>query len=277
MHPDDEVLAALALGEQVPGDVTVHTADCATCSAVLADLRRILQHVRLAADVEFADPPPSVWAAISAATAASPDTATDRAEAVHAAPIETEPGDGGSVGARPADERPVNPGQPHAGQMDTSAMDEVAERRARPRRRPAGRWLIAATAAGVALGVLGVQIVGALRTPPTPVVASAQLDTLTDPRRGGDAKLVEQPAGLALQVNVEPLDPKGGYLEVWLINTDLSRMVSVGVLPANDTAASFVVAPGMVDQGYRIVDISREQFDDRPQHSGDSLLRGTLG
>ena len=54
-------------------------------------------------------------------------------------------------------------------------------------------------------------------------------------------------------------------------------MVWVGVVPANDTAASFVVAPGMVDQGYRIVDISREQFDDRPQHSGDSLLRGTLG
>jgi len=32
----------------------------------------------------------------------------------------------------------------------------------------------------------------------------------------------------------------------------------------------------MLDEGYRIVDISREQFDDDSTHSGDSLVRGEL-
>jgi len=257
MHPDDEVLAALALGEEVPGDVTAHLAHCQSCRAVLADLRRILDQVRAAESVELHEPPVSVWAAISAATSAS---------------------------AAPDDEQsaaPVRPVHPVATATEPSVdlrVDELAERRTEGKRRPRARWLIAATAAGVALGVLGVQIVGALRAPaPTPVVASAQLDTLTNPRRGGDATLVEQPGGLSLKLSVEPLDAKNGYLEVWLINTDLTRMISVGVLPGNGTAASFVVAPGMLAQGYTIVDISREQFDDRPQHSGDSLLRGTLG
>ena len=32
----------------------------------------------------------------------------------------------------------------------------------------------------------------------------------------------------------------------------------------------------LIDQGYVVVDISKEQFDDKPAHSGDSLLRGQL-
>ena len=261
MHPDDEVLAALALGEEVPGDVTAHLAHCQSCRAVLADLRRILLQVRSSENVELHEPPASVWAAITAATSADAGSSAVPDDEHPAAPVrQVEPPPAAT--APPVGER----------------LDELAERRTEEKRRPRARWLIAATAAGVALGVLGVQIVGALRAPaPTPVVASAQLDTLTNPRRGGDATLVEQPGGLSLKLSVEPLDAKNGYLEVWLINTDLTRMISVGVLPGNGTAASFVVAPGMHAQGYTLVDISREQFDDRPQHSGDSLLRGTLG
>jgi anti-sigma-K factor RskA len=75
---------------------------------------------------------------------------------------------------------------------------------------------------------------------------------------------------------VQPQTAGTGFLEVWLINTDLKRMVSVGVLPNGSNAQEFPITSTLLEQGYVIVDISREPFDDRPQHSGDSLLRGTL-
>jgi Fe-S-cluster formation regulator IscX/YfhJ len=53
-------------------------------------------------------------------------------------------------------------------------------------------------------------------------------------------------------------------------------MVSIGVLPSDATEKRFPIPQALIDQGYVIVDISRENFDDQPQHSGDSLLRGTL-
>ena len=65
-----------------------------------------------------------------------------------------------------------------------------------------------------------------------------------------------------------------GYVEVWLINTDGKRMVSLGVM--SGTQGTFPIPPNAIEQGYKIVDLSREQFDDKPQHSGDSVMRRTL-
>jgi hypothetical protein len=53
-------------------------------------------------------------------------------------------------------------------------------------------------------------------------------------------------------------------------------MVSVGVLEPGEPAQSFAIPQALLDQGYVIVDISREGYDDSPQHSGDSVVRGTL-
>jgi hypothetical protein len=53
-------------------------------------------------------------------------------------------------------------------------------------------------------------------------------------------------------------------------------MVSVGVLPPDTSEKRFPIAADLLTRGYLIVDVSREAFDDKPQHSGDSLLRGTL-
>ncbi|MGC3995349.1 MAG: anti-sigma factor [Propionicimonas sp.] len=247
MHPDQELLAALALGETIPTEAAAHALECPTCAAEVAELRHTAALARASRQADLLAPPTSVWAAIAARTA------NDQSEPAGLERDDTEQADSGIPGV---------------------AGDELAVRRAR--RRGVRRWVLAGTAAGVALGVLGTQVVGALRSPEPTVVASAPLKTLDGATLGGDAELVDKPTGLTLRLSVEPLDAKGGYLEVWLINTDLTRMVSVGVLPNNDTTATFLVAPGMMDQGYRIIDISREQFDDRPQHSGDSLLRGTL-
>ena len=63
---------------------------------------------------------------------------------------------------------------------------------------------------------------------------------------------------------------------MWLINKDLKRMVSVGVLQPGEPAQSFAIPQPLLDQGYVIVDISREKFDGSPAHSGDSLHRGKL-
>jgi hypothetical protein len=241
VHPDDELLAAIALGEDVTADEAAHVAACADCAAVVAELRATLGLVRSSAHVELVEPPASVWAAIAAETAPAPTA------------------------------QPTPPAVPPAA---PPVADELAQRRERGR--PRLGWLIGATAAGVALGILGVQAVTALQTPAVSVLATAPLETLDTGERGGDADLVDEPDGLALRLSVDPLDAGDGLLEVWLINTDLTRMVSVGILPNAATTGSFMVTPGLVEQGYRIVDISREPLDDRPEHSGDSVLRGTL-
>ena len=71
-------------------------------------------------------------------------------------------------------------------------------------------------------------------------------------------------------------DPANGYIEVWLINRDGKRMVSVGVLGWPGAPGSFSISRKLLDEGYVVVDISQEQFDGHPEHSGQSLVRGTL-
>jgi hypothetical protein len=53
------------------------------------------------------------------------------------------------------------------------------------------------------------------------------------------------------------------------------RMVSIGVLRSG-AAELLPIMQALIDQGYVIVDVSREAYDNKPQHSGDSLVRGTL-
>lgn len=146
------------------------------------------------------------------------------------------------------------------------------------------RWLLVAAAAavGVIAGVIGGVLGGRLLTPapapaPEVVLASTRLDTLDTGVQEGTATLV-QTAGGGIELRVvttTPVSAGSGYVEVWLINIDGKRMVSVGVL-SNGTSGTFGVARGLIDAGYLIVDISREGLDDKPQHSGDSVVRGKL-
>jgi len=146
----------------------------------------------------------------------------------------------------------------------------------RPRSR---RWLLVAAAAavGVVVGVLGGRTLWPAAVQPAPevVLAATRLDTLDTGVQEGTATLVQTAGGIELRVATSPFSAGAGYLEVWLINTDGKRMVSVGVL-SNGTSGTFPVARGLIDAGYLIVDISREGLDDKPQHSGDSVVRGKL-
>jgi hypothetical protein len=148
-----------------------------------------------------------------------------------------------------------------------------------PRRRGVPTWL-AAVAAALTL-VAGVGL-GRLTTGPgdepedtATVVASASLTSLegSDPR--GLARVVDTGDSVTLRVRARELGDEDGFHEVWLINVDGTRMVALGVLADGDVG-EFEVPRGLLDEGYRIVDISVEPEDGDPTHSGVSLARGEL-
>ena len=156
--------------------------------------------------------------------------------------------------------------------------DELATRRENRRRGGIPlAWVAGAAAAGILLGIAGGRLLGGEDPAPAPItVASTSLDTLDTGQVKGSADIVRLDGQLDLAVRTEPIDPRDGYLEVWLINKDLERMVSIGVLRPDAPEQTFAIDQALIDQGYVIVDISREGFDAAPQHSGDSVVRGTL-
>ena len=151
----------------------------------------------------------------------------------------------------------------------------ATSRRGRLGRGRAIGWGAGLAAASLAIGLLAGRAIWQPEPPPQPV-AQVPLTTLDTKQDEGEASVVRSDQGLDLTVaTTAPLDAGDGYLEVWLLNADGKRMVAVGVLPAGDQG-SVPISQSLIDEGYVIVDISRERFDDSPTHSGDSLLRGQL-
>lgn len=235
-HLDDDDLLASALGEPLSDAPAAHVSACAKCAARVAATRRAVEALRSVDQVHLEAPPAGVWQAISAATGTS---------------------------ARAAAPTPL---------AGADARDRPLGRRA---------WWGPAVAAvflliGAAGGIGATLAITRERPTPPVVVRTADLTALNSQVRRGGAEIVRTAGGIDLQLANEPLDPGSGYLEVWLINKDLRRMISVGVLPSTATTSTFPVPDRLLEEGYVIVDVSREAFDDSPQHSGDSLLRGTL-
>ena len=76
-----------------------------------------------------------------------------------------------------------------------------------------------------------------------------------------------------MRVETEGLDPADGYLELWLLDSSATRLVSLG--PLRDDGLYDV--PTGVDPGeFPVVDVSVEPVDGDPTHSGQSVLRGQL-
>ena len=264
-HPDDDLLAAIALGDPGPSEAADHVRGCASCTENVAALRATVSILREPVDALLV-PPASVWDAVTSEIDGEPD-----------APWGT--GDrGAGPGTRPAAVRVP------ADHTD-DAEDELAARRlvraddASPslRRRIPVAWVAGAAAAGLVVGVAGARLLDRADPAPAAVtVASTNLDTLDTQQVKGSAEVVSHDGTLDLAVRTETIDPAGGYLEVWLLNEDGKRMISVGVLEPGLTEQSFTIPRELLDEGYLVVDISREGFDDAPQHSGDSVVRGTL-
>lgn len=142
-------------------------------------------------------------------------------------------------------------------------------------RRRRGLAVAAAVAAviGAGAGVAGTLLVTSDdNTTPTPQ-AVIRLEPLAGKTGDGTADLID--AGGRLKVAAAGLNSGQGFYEVWLINVDGKRMVSLGVLDPR-TGGTFQIPPNVTAQGYRIVDVSLEPDDGNPEHSHNSIIRGTL-
>ncbi|GAB3955314.1 anti-sigma factor [Micromonospora vulcania] len=247
-HLDHDRLVFLALGEsEADNGESTHLDVCAHCRTEFATLRQV---AGLGADTkglaDLPDPPEHVWQGIVAEIRAADDLPTESTDRVPRQPTRANAASAGRV-------------------------------------RPRGRWsrwagtaVIAAAAAAV--GVLGtVAVLGPDDPAPAPtraVVASTPLVAYgsTPPTANGDARVFQ---GGQLHLHVANLPRVAGYYEVWLINPTTMQMFSVGTL--GDGPDALLPLPPNVDlRTYSVVDVSAERYDNKPAHSGDSLLRGTL-
>jgi hypothetical protein len=136
----------------------------------------------------------------------------------------------------------------------------------------------AGLAAGVALVAglgLGQVLVGDDTGSDETVIASTNLTTVEGTAARGVARLLESGSTLTLHVEARDLGDERALREVWLLNVDGTRMVSVGLLPVGEES-DFGVPARLFEEGYRIVDISVEPDDGDPTHSGVSVARGEL-
>jgi hypothetical protein len=247
--PDERRLAAARSGDADPGDDADDLA-----------IRRLGAVARSLADDDFSldEPPPAVWTGIAAAIEAAPGAADPGAPAPPAAPAGTP--EAGAGGAEPV---------------------AIGRRRAAGRAGRPTRGLVAAAAAVVVLAAGAVALVtgggGGDGGRDGEVVATAALEPLTPEAApaAGPADLVESDDGTTLDLGIDAaaLPDGGGYYEVWLIDTAVDGMVSLGPLRQDGTYD----VPAGVDPGrFPIVDVSAEPTDGDPTHSGASVLRGTL-
>lgn len=247
-HPDPEVLAGLPLGDEVDLHVSDHVAGCSVCRAQVEALSRA--HAAALAAGPLVAPPAHVREQVLAAVAE--DTS-------------------------PPGAAPVVP---------------LAGRERRRRGVPlwaAGLAAAVTLAAGVGMGRLSADPGAPIATPaptvtvtPSPapdatgaVVASTRLAPLLGRKAGGEASAVDSDGTLTVRVRARDLGEGIGFHEVWLLNVDGKRMVALGFL-ASGEKGDFQVPRRLLDEGYRIVDISIEPDDGNPTHSGVSLVRGEL-
>jgi hypothetical protein len=245
-HCDPEVLALRALGESAgtPEDDT-HLQSCETCRAELESLSATVRSAKRTEPLE--SPSPHVWGAIQS-------------------------------------ELGIVPAEPEAGAAPQPGADPEPTPSPRPtrtehRRRRVWPLLVAAALAGVAAGVGGTVLAQRLESDSdSDVVAATPLDPLPDWQAQGVAEVTREPDGkreLRVNLNVEESPTtERGFREVWLIDRQVSKLVSLGALAGN--SGIFVVPDGLDLADYPVVDVSFEPYDGQPAHSETSIARGIL-
>ncbi|SET90294.1 anti-sigma factor [Geodermatophilus poikilotrophus] len=263
-HCTPEQLALAALREPLPADDAAHLESCAQCREELASLRRgveLLAVPQLAAPGAAVLPPPNVWAGIAAATGV---TAAPRAEALAAAAPPP------AVAVPPAPPAAVPPAPP-------AAAPGPAPAAVVPLRTRRSRLLLAAAASlvvGVGIGAGAVAL--GTGSDDELAVAAAALDPLGDSGASGEARVVERDDGSrALELDLSAADPDDGFLEVWLIDEAVQDMYSLGIVRGGGEV-TLEVPPGVDLTEFPVVDVSVEQLDGDPRHSGVSVARGRL-
>ncbi|MDH3293783.1 MAG: anti-sigma factor [Acidimicrobiia bacterium] len=90
----------------------------------------------------------------------------------------------------------------------------------------------------------------------------------------GRARLTEIDGAYQLELDVPDLPDADGFYEVWIIDTDVEGMYSLGVVTGD---ATFTLPPNIDPADYPVIDVSVEPADGDPTHSGQSIWRGVLG
>jgi anti-sigma-K factor RskA len=142
----------------------------------------------------------------------------------------------------------------------------------RPARRARRNWLLASAAAVVVVVGAVAGVLALSNDDDTEVVAATALERLGD-RGSGSAELLDDDGRLELRVDTSDLDPGDGFLELWMIDPSVTRLVSLGPLRPNGV---YELPPGLDPREFPVVDVSVEPLDGNPTHSGDSVLRGQL-
>jgi hypothetical protein len=233
-HVHPDDLALLALGEH-PEDVDqAHLAGCASCRDEVEQLRTIVAGAR---SVTADDTPVAPPSQVWDAVAAELGLGRDRSASA-----------------------------------DTDEAAAVVPL-ARPRRRTA--LLVAAAAVvGLLVGSVVTGLVVAGGDDEGGVVASADLSALPEHQGSGAVEVVGTGDRRELRLDVTGLTTGDGFYEVWLLDADGKRLVSLGLL--DGSTASFPLPPQVDLADFPVVDVSLEPADGNPAHSGDSIVRGTL-
>lgn len=231
------------------------------------DALRALRGDRPAEPVTWEEPPEGLWDRIAAEL--DIDAGGPGAPEAQDQPAVPAPG-GPHLSAVPGiTETP--PVAPPGGAPPTATTPPAVSAPVPPRpRRTVVPWLMGAAAAAVLL-VVGVVVLGD-DSPSQQVVASVDLDQLGDTGSGA-AELVEEDGRYRLQVDTADLDPGDGFLEVWVIDSEVSKLVSLGPVRSDGT---YDLPPDLDPRQFPVVDVSVEPLDGDPAHSGDSVLRGQL-
>ncbi|SCX41244.1 Anti-sigma-K factor rskA [Klenkia marina] len=288
-HCSPEDLALAALGEPLSPADADHIAACSSCTAEVASLGRAVDALDTsglpADDGPDIPVPDRVWAAIAAQTGVS---SAPRAAAGPALVGLPSPADGPapSQASAPTLRSLPTPAEDDAVDDAVQAVDGTPAGTPAPARRSTTRrWLVVgAVAAGLLVGVaVGAAVTSGGPSSPGPTgpdpgtaVAAAQLDPFGDWDSRGEATLrdLDGQLDLTVQLTAPPADTGDGFYEVWLLSAD-SGALSLGTLQG--ASGSFVVPDGVDLADYDTVDVSLEPFDGDPEHSTDSIARGTLG
>jgi anti-sigma-K factor RskA len=133
-------------------------------------------------------------------------------------------------------------------------------------------------AAVVAVAVVGVAALVGDRGDRGRTVASVTLSseglTGAPAAARGQAIIRERDGQRVLRLDLEGVSARSGeYLELWLIDTNVKGMVSLGLA---ENGHDYVLPAGLALGEYPVVDVSTEPYDGDPAHSGSSLVRGLL-
>lgn len=158
-----------------------------------------------------------------------------------------------------------------AGEAGAPASETVVVPFERPARK-VPRWVVPVLSAAAVL-IIAVVFVAIANRPGEPeVLASTTLDLLGD-SGSGQAELVDDGGTLQLRLETADLDAGDGFLEVWVIDPTVSKLISLGPLRPDGV---YDLPEGIDPAEFPIVDVSIEPVDGDPTHSGNSVLRGQL-